>query len=255
MFCRSLSFCAFSLGHCVICSCVVCSCVVCSCVVCSCVVCSLIYGFWLSLWYIQTLLEDKSRSVSWLNTKMQNKCSKQLLGMHATIFYRGKIKKFIIAGVDTTFLLHPPSHIIKLFICWKTLHLVDQWKAMMLSMDPICGPIEIIFSPFFFVLDFCLFLDVKDAVTIDSSAGHISWACFITLFHSKFIKECKSTLFDVDLGYSFASERTISCIMCTAADLALLLQWSNYLNPDKYLPFAICCTAFPNFVLFTVTTI
>ncbi len=32
------------------------------------------------------------------------------------------------------------------------------------------------------------------------------------------------TLFDVDLAYSFASERTISCIMCTAADLALLLQ-------------------------------
>jgi hypothetical protein len=43
--------------------------------------------------------------------------------------------------------------------------------------------------------------------------------------------------------------------MCTAADLALLLQWSNCLNPDKYLPFAICCTAFPNYVLFTVTTI
>ena len=125
--------------------------------------------------------------------------------------------------VNITFLLHPPSHIIKLFICWKTLHLVDQWKAMMFSMDPIWGTIEIIFSPFFFVFDFCLFLDVKDAVTIDSSAGHLSWASLITLLHSNFTKDCKFTLFDVDLEYSFASERTISCIMCTAADLALLL--------------------------------
>ena len=33
---RCLSFCTFSFGHCV--------------------VCSLIYGFWLSLWYLQTLL-------------------------------------------------------------------------------------------------------------------------------------------------------------------------------------------------------
>ena len=38
MFCRSLhvSFCTFSFGHCV--------------------VCSSIYGFWLPLWYLQTLL-------------------------------------------------------------------------------------------------------------------------------------------------------------------------------------------------------
>ena len=35
---RCLSFCPFSFGHCGVCS-------------------SLIYGFWLSLWYLQTLLE------------------------------------------------------------------------------------------------------------------------------------------------------------------------------------------------------
>jgi hypothetical protein len=34
---RCLSFCAFSFGHCVVCS-------------------SSIYGFWLPLWYLQTLL-------------------------------------------------------------------------------------------------------------------------------------------------------------------------------------------------------
>ena len=37
MFCRSLSFCTFFVGHCVVCS-------------------SSIYGFWLPLWYPQTLL-------------------------------------------------------------------------------------------------------------------------------------------------------------------------------------------------------
>jgi hypothetical protein len=36
---RCLSFCAFSFGHCVVCS-------------------SSIYGFWLPLWYLQTLLKD-----------------------------------------------------------------------------------------------------------------------------------------------------------------------------------------------------
>jgi hypothetical protein len=36
---RCLSFCTFSFGHCVVCS-------------------SSIYGFWLSLWYLQTLLKD-----------------------------------------------------------------------------------------------------------------------------------------------------------------------------------------------------
>ena len=38
---RCLSFCTFSFGHCVVCS-------------------SSIYGFWLSLWYLQTLLQDIS---------------------------------------------------------------------------------------------------------------------------------------------------------------------------------------------------
>ena len=36
---RCLSFCTFYFGHCVVCS-------------------SLIYGFWLPLWYLQTLLKD-----------------------------------------------------------------------------------------------------------------------------------------------------------------------------------------------------
>jgi hypothetical protein len=36
---RCLSFCTFSFGHCVVCS-------------------SSIYGFWLPLWYLQTLLKD-----------------------------------------------------------------------------------------------------------------------------------------------------------------------------------------------------
>jgi hypothetical protein len=36
---RCLSFCTFSFGHCVVCS-------------------SSIYGFWLPLWYLQTLLND-----------------------------------------------------------------------------------------------------------------------------------------------------------------------------------------------------
>ena len=76
---------------------------------------------------------------SYFNTKMQNKCSKQSLGMHVTIFFFTEEQFFlnIIARVVNSFLLHPSSHIIKLFICGKTLHLVDQWKAMMLSMDPI----------------------------------------------------------------------------------------------------------------------
>jgi hypothetical protein len=37
MWCRSLSFCPFSLGHCVVCP-------------------STTYGFWLPLWYLQTFL-------------------------------------------------------------------------------------------------------------------------------------------------------------------------------------------------------
>jgi len=40
---RCLSFCTFSFGHCVVCS-------------------SSIYGFWLPLWYLQTLLESKTRT-------------------------------------------------------------------------------------------------------------------------------------------------------------------------------------------------
>jgi hypothetical protein len=42
---RCLSFCTFSFGHCVICS-------------------SSIYGFWLPLWYLQTLL-DKNLQLLW----------------------------------------------------------------------------------------------------------------------------------------------------------------------------------------------
>jgi len=38
---RCLSFCTFSFGHCV--------------------VCSSIYGFWLPLWYLQTLLENQNK--------------------------------------------------------------------------------------------------------------------------------------------------------------------------------------------------
>ena len=44
---RCLSFCTFSFGHCVVCSSSFGHCVVCS---------SSIYGFWLPLWYLQTLL-------------------------------------------------------------------------------------------------------------------------------------------------------------------------------------------------------
>jgi hypothetical protein len=48
--CKSLSFCTFSFGHCVVCS-------------------SSIYGFWLPLWYLQTLLDarhsfDKTNQIS-----------------------------------------------------------------------------------------------------------------------------------------------------------------------------------------------
>jgi hypothetical protein len=43
---RCLSFCTFSFGHCVVCS-------------------SSIYGFWLPLWYLQTLLKDiQERNIS-----------------------------------------------------------------------------------------------------------------------------------------------------------------------------------------------
>ena len=45
---RCLSFCCtFSFGHCVVCS-------------------SSIYGFWLSLWYLQTLLTTVNSNPSWL---------------------------------------------------------------------------------------------------------------------------------------------------------------------------------------------
>jgi hypothetical protein len=40
---RCLSFCTFSFGHCV--------------------VCSSIYGFWLPLWYLQTLLTHKKKKI------------------------------------------------------------------------------------------------------------------------------------------------------------------------------------------------
>ena len=42
---RYLSFCPFSFGHCVVCSCS-------------------IHGFWSSLWYLQTLLKNKSIPLS-----------------------------------------------------------------------------------------------------------------------------------------------------------------------------------------------
>jgi hypothetical protein len=54
---RCLSFCTFSFGHCVVCS-------------------SSIYGFWLPLWYLQTLLpttcwrlsvfDTRSRTILWI---------------------------------------------------------------------------------------------------------------------------------------------------------------------------------------------
>ena len=68
---RCLSFCAFSFGHCVICSSVFCPlCCLFFCLLTivlsvllsfdHCVVCSSsIYGFWLPLWYLQTLLTYK----------------------------------------------------------------------------------------------------------------------------------------------------------------------------------------------------
>ena len=45
-----LSFCPFSFGHCVVCS-------------------SLIYGFWLPLWYLQTLLYKVNTFVSNVNPR------------------------------------------------------------------------------------------------------------------------------------------------------------------------------------------
>ena len=44
---RCLSFCTFSFGHCVVCS-------------------SSIYGFWLSLWYLQTRLPQESFVKGWV---------------------------------------------------------------------------------------------------------------------------------------------------------------------------------------------
>jgi hypothetical protein len=44
---RCLSFCTFSFGHCVVCS-------------------SSIYGLWLPLWYLQTLLNQRHANFSWL---------------------------------------------------------------------------------------------------------------------------------------------------------------------------------------------
>ena len=58
---RSLSFCTFSFGHCV--------------------VCSSIYGFWLPIWYLQTLfimiyILDLSHviNVNWLSTLYKRSC-------------------------------------------------------------------------------------------------------------------------------------------------------------------------------------
>ena len=45
---RCLSFCTFSFGHCVVCS-------------------SSIYGFWLPLWYLQTLLGTRTSLNKWRN--------------------------------------------------------------------------------------------------------------------------------------------------------------------------------------------
>jgi hypothetical protein len=45
---RFLSFCTFSFGHCVVCS-------------------SSIYGFWLPLWYLQTLLNIYLMGAMWLS--------------------------------------------------------------------------------------------------------------------------------------------------------------------------------------------
>jgi hypothetical protein len=45
---RCLSFCTFSFGHCVVCS-------------------SSIYGFWLTLWYLQTLLLEPWKSLLFTN--------------------------------------------------------------------------------------------------------------------------------------------------------------------------------------------
>jgi hypothetical protein len=45
---RCLSFCTFSFGHCVVCS-------------------SSIYGFWLPLWYLQTLLNIYLMGAMWLS--------------------------------------------------------------------------------------------------------------------------------------------------------------------------------------------
>ena len=67
MFCTSLSFSTLSFGHCVVCSSVcwpLCCLFFCLLAIVlsvllsfgHCVVCSSIYGFWLPLWYLQTLL-------------------------------------------------------------------------------------------------------------------------------------------------------------------------------------------------------
>ena len=47
---RCLSFCSFSFGHCVVCS-------------------SSTYGFWLPLWYLQTLLPSEEHSFSYIMTR------------------------------------------------------------------------------------------------------------------------------------------------------------------------------------------
>jgi len=48
VFCRSMPFCPFSFGHCVVCS-------------------SSIYGLWLPIWYLQTLLMGPQLIEKWCN--------------------------------------------------------------------------------------------------------------------------------------------------------------------------------------------
>jgi hypothetical protein len=67
---RCLSFCTFSFGHCVVCS-------------------SSIYGFWLPLWYLQTLLtliKYWTCSLDLIFTKRINNSSILIIIFHETIW-------------------------------------------------------------------------------------------------------------------------------------------------------------------------
>ena len=72
---RCLSFCTFSFGHCDVCS-------------------SSIYGFWLPLWYLQTLLNAK--------------CQLESLWLMRGFIFRNRVLWYIING-SNMFLLNVPT--------------------------------------------------------------------------------------------------------------------------------------------------